>query len=110
MDVASLLLFLTRPLFKTFSIVPYFHSGTCSLGSEMVGVECKKCLDGYYRNSSDQTFCIPCPVGMTTYGKGNKNGVCKGKNSQRSSNTILCEKTLSNVRYGTKYMIIETLS
>ena len=50
----------------------------CKLGFEMVGVECKMCLNGYYRNQTDQVSCTPCPVGMTTYGKGNTDGICKG--------------------------------
>ena len=57
----------------------YSFEVNCPLGFELVGVECKMCLNGYYRNKTEQISCIPCPFGMSTYGKGNKDGVCKGK-------------------------------
>ena len=46
---------------------------------EMVGKKCELCLNGYYRNNITQVACKPCPVGTTTYGFGNKDGICKGK-------------------------------
>ena len=37
--------------------------------------QCKFCLNGFYRNSSEMTECKKCPEGLTTYG----DGICRGK-------------------------------
>jgi len=48
----------------------------CSLGEEMINSKCTPCLRGYYRDSFNQSECIACPYGKTTYEEGSKNMQC----------------------------------
>lgn len=71
-------------------------SRKCLLGYELVGQRCQLCENGYYRNNESQTACVPCPIGKTTYGLGNRDGRCKvicpaGEEIQKNNDNV-CQK------------------